>query len=306
MRPLRPAGRHRRAAVAGVLLRRAALLLYVSTSDWGAGHSKTCSMGSLSLVHIVSLALELEACRCAGATPMSQYLAIGRSLMSMTPAEARRSKSTDRPAILADGPSGAARGGVLIEAAKLHAKRGEGPRPPRPRRARRARVASRRSWRTTAPARASSVWAPKPDVHRRRSTTRRSVESAGARRRRSASSRRPSATQFDRPTRAGTAARTRPGGASWEGRSRSGLFGGGRRGGQSLAGDVVLCGDVHDGQTSPSGDGGGVASTSNSTSTTSVRSRRSLVARLLDQVPNFPRPGVGELELAEPLLDVRG
>ena len=151
---------------------------------------------------------------------------------------------------------------------------------------------------------ASSVWAPKPDVHPRRSTAalRRSWRTTTARSASSGSSSTVLSSTVRVARRAG-GAQTRPGGASWEGRSRSGLLGGGRRGDQSFAGDVVLCGDVHDGQTSPSGDGGGVLSTSNSTSTTS---RCALVARLLDQVPDLAGPGVGELELAQALLDVRG
>ena len=99
---------------------------------------------------------------------------------------------------------------------------------------------------------ASSVWAPKPDVHPQKIDEPYSVESWRTTTARSASS--GSSSTVDNSTvrvarTAGMDAGTRPGGASWEGRSRSGLFGGGRRGDQSLAGDVVLCGDVHEGQT---------------------------------------------------------
>ena len=115
---------------------------------------------------------------------------------------------------------------------------------------------------------------PEADVHPQKIDEPYSVESWRTTTARSASSGSSSTVLSStvRVARRAGGAHTRPGGASWEGRSRSGLLGGGRRGDQSLAGDVVLCGDVHDGQTSPSGDGG-VASTSNSTSTTS-RSRR--------------------------------
>ena len=56
--------------------------------DWGAGHSKTCSMGSLSLVHIVLLQ-RLEECRCAETYTDAQYIAIRDDHLSMTPAEAQ-------------------------------------------------------------------------------------------------------------------------------------------------------------------------------------------------------------------------
>ena len=134
---------------------------------------------------------------------------------------------------------------------------------------------------------ASSVWAPKPDVHPQKIDEPYSVESWRTTTARSSDS--ASSSTVDNSTvrvarRAG-GAHTRPGGASWEGRSRSGELGGGRRGDQSLAGDVVLWGDVHD--VGPARDG-------------------NLVARLLDEVADLAGPGVGELELAQPLLDVRG
>ena len=57
-------------------------------ADWGAGHSKTCSMGSLSLVHIVLLQ-RLEECRRAESYTEAQYRAIRDDHLSMTPAEAQ-------------------------------------------------------------------------------------------------------------------------------------------------------------------------------------------------------------------------
>ena len=57
-------------------------------ADWGAGHSKTCSMGSLSLVHIVSLN-GLENLRSKGLVTDADYRARRGQMMSMTPAEAR-------------------------------------------------------------------------------------------------------------------------------------------------------------------------------------------------------------------------
>ena len=56
--------------------------------DWGAGHSKTCSMGSLSIFHIVSLQ-GLENLRSKGLLTDADYRARRGEIMSITPAEAR-------------------------------------------------------------------------------------------------------------------------------------------------------------------------------------------------------------------------
>ena len=57
-------------------------------ADWGAGHSKTCRLGSLSLVHIVLLQ-RLEECRRAETYTEAQYRAIRDDHLSMTLAEAQ-------------------------------------------------------------------------------------------------------------------------------------------------------------------------------------------------------------------------
>ena len=57
-------------------------------ADWGAGHSKTCSMGSLSIFHIVSLQ-GLENLRSKGLLTDADYRARRGEIMSITPAEAR-------------------------------------------------------------------------------------------------------------------------------------------------------------------------------------------------------------------------
>ena len=56
--------------------------------DWGAGHSKTCSMGSFSIFHIVSLQ-GLENLRSKGLLTDADYRARRGEIMSITPAEAR-------------------------------------------------------------------------------------------------------------------------------------------------------------------------------------------------------------------------